>query len=62
MSVKTETVRYDHPRTTVSFNGLPQEIQSSLAVSPLGGEYLKNLALVVNGSPQIVGFAIDPNE
>jgi hypothetical protein len=46
----------------VSFHRFTQKPQRSVAVPLLRNIRLQNLALVVNCSPEIVGFAVDPDE
>ena len=43
-------------------HGFAQKRQGCLAISPLCNEGLKNFSFMINGSPQIMSFAIDPYE
>jgi hypothetical protein len=39
-----------------------QEIQRSLAIPPFHSENLKHLAFVIDGPPEVVNLAFNPNE
>ena len=60
---------YDRSRSVTMLPGWPwrfiarfQKLQRSRAISPLCGEHLEHLALVIHGAPEVAGLAIDPHE
>jgi hypothetical protein len=46
-------------RAVISLHQLFQEVQGDLAITLFGGNTFKHLALVIHGSPEIVGLAVD---
>ena len=47
---------------TLRVDAIQQARQRGPAIPALAGEHLEHLAFVINGSPQVVRIAIDPDE
>ena len=61
-AVRPEPVRHDRPRPAVALHRTLQEPQRSLAIPPFRSENLKHLALVIDRTPEVMCFAIDPHK
>ena len=61
-AVGPKSVRHDRLWMAVSFHRFTQKLQRSLAIALLRNVRFQNLALVVNRSPEKMGFAVDPDE
>ncbi len=61
-SVRPKSVRHDGPRPAVALQRALQKLQRSSAIPALRGENLEHFAFVIDGAPQIVRLAIDPDE
>jgi hypothetical protein len=61
-AIWAKPVRHDDFWTAVSFHCFAQKPQCRLAISPLCDACLKHFTFVVNGSPEVLSFAIDPDK
>ncbi len=59
-AVGSKSVRHDRFWMAVSFHRFTKKPQRSLAIPLLRNVRFQKLALMVNSSPEIVGFAVDP--
>jgi len=55
-------VCHDDLRAAVALHRFAQKPQRCLAISPFSDEHLKNLTLVIDGSPEVMRFTIDTDE
>jgi hypothetical protein len=60
--IRSEPIRNDHLGQTISFHGLLQESQCGLAIPAFRSEDFKNLALMIDGAPKVMSFAIDAHK
>ena len=60
--VRLKPIGHDGIGETIALHRFLQKSKGSLTISFLGHKGFEHLAFVIHGLPEIVGFAIDPDE
>ena len=61
-AIRWKSICYHGLRSTEALHRFLEKPKSSLAISRLGDEGFQDFTLVIDGPPEIVGFAIDPHK
>ena len=62
LAVRSQSVGHDHFRPAVAFHRCLEGLKRGFAVARLGDIAFEDLTLMINGSPEVVGFAVDRHE
>jgi len=61
-TIGAKPVHHDDSWPALALHRPLQELKGGLAIPPLRGEHLEHLTFVINGAPQVVHLAVDPDE
>jgi hypothetical protein len=61
-AIRTKAISHNNLWATVSFHRFAHELQSCLAIPSFGDEGLQDFSFVINSSPKVVRFTIDPHK